>query len=276
MEQEQQQEEQVTETVVDETPQVSFEADSAKLRGWLPKEEFEAIEGNKGKTWVPADEFLRRGELIERIEGQSKELKNLRKALSDLSSLHSKVREVEYQRALNELKAQKKEALSVGDADRILEIDDKIDAVKEEMRESKQDAVTVDTPVADVPPVFKAWMDRNQWYLANPKMRAFADGFGMSLKATNPTMSPEQILVEVEKEVKEKYMSNPNRTKPSPVDGGGSTTTTKKANGSGDVDLTPEEREVMRTLVRGGHITQEQYMKDIKAIRAAGEARSSR
>src|ERR1700744_3154427 len=99
----------------------------ALSQGWVPKEEFDG----DAERWVDAGEFLRRGELFRKIESQSKELKDVRKALAELAKHNSKIREVEYARAIEGLKAQKKEALSKGDADRVVDIDDKIDLVKD-------------------------------------------------------------------------------------------------------------------------------------------------
>jgi len=77
-------------------------------QGWVPKEEFAGEEDE----FIDAAEFVRRGELFRKIESQSKEMKELRKALNGLAGHNAKIREVEYKRAVDDLKAQKKTALN--------------------------------------------------------------------------------------------------------------------------------------------------------------------
>ena len=90
--------------------EVSPVQEEALAQGWVPKDEYE---GDPDR-WVDAGEFVRRGELFRKIESQSKELKDVRKALAELAKHNSKIREVEYARAIEGLKAQKKEAASPG------------------------------------------------------------------------------------------------------------------------------------------------------------------
>ena len=79
--------------------------DQAREQGWKPKEEFE---GDPEK-WRPAKEFVERGELFNKIDSMGKELKETRKALKMLQEHHAKVKEIEFKRAVEELKmAQKK------------------------------------------------------------------------------------------------------------------------------------------------------------------------
>ena len=73
-------------------------------QGWVPKDQFD---GDPEK-FVDAGEFLRRGELFRKIESQSKEMKELRKALNELAKHNANVRKVEYERAVQSLKAEKK------------------------------------------------------------------------------------------------------------------------------------------------------------------------
>ena len=99
-----------------EQPQFSPVQEQALAQGWVPKEEYK---GDPEK-WVEAAEFLRRGELFAKIEHQNRELKDVKRALQEITKLHSQVREIEYKRALDTLKAQKKTALEEGDADAVI------------------------------------------------------------------------------------------------------------------------------------------------------------
>ena len=87
------------EQVVEKTPeQVKEEPQYTEIQlkaidqGWIPKEEFDG----DPEAFIDAAEFVRRGELFEKIEKQSKQLKAVREALEAFRIHHSKVKENEY------------------------------------------------------------------------------------------------------------------------------------------------------------------------------------
>lgn len=239
--------------------EVSPVQQEALSQGWVPKEEFDGDE----ERWVDAGEFVRRGELFRKIESQSKELKDVKRALNELAKHNAKVREVEYARAIAALKVEKKTALSEGDADRVVDLDDKIDLVKDQQKQLQQQQVQQVVP-QEVDPAFGAWVQKNSWYENNPEMRKFADRLGVVLAAE---MSPTEVLKEVEKEVKERYKDkfrNPNRDRAGAVEG----VSNRQGKTSGaDIELSDVEKTVMKTLVDGGHITKEEYLKQLKSTR---------
>jgi hypothetical protein len=231
--------------------------EEALNQGWVPKEEFTGEED----AFIDAAEFVRRGELFRKIESQSKEMKELRKALNGLAGHNAKIREIEYKRAVDDLKAQKKTALHEGDADRVVELDDQIDLVKEQQRIQQTQAIQI---APEVHPELTNWISKNPWYETNPEMRKFADRLGVVLAAD---MSPTDVLKEVEKEVKERFKDkfrNPNRDRPSAVEG---VKSRPQASRDAEIELSDVEKTVMKTLVDGGHITREEYLKQLKAVK---------
>lgn len=229
-------------------------------QGWVPQDEYDG----DPERWVDAGEFVRRGELFRKIESQSKELKDVRKALSELAKHNSKIREVEYARAVEALKAEKKTALAEGDADRVVDLDDKIDLVKEQQRQFHADQVTQVVP-QEVHPELTNWLGKNSWYESDKKMRAYADVLGAQLAGT---MSPTEVLREVEKEVKERFkekFSNPNRARASAVESPKSAPA--RGGKSSAYELTDTERSVMNTLVRQKVLTEDEYVAQLKAIK---------
>jgi len=234
----------------------------ALQQGWVPKEEFDG----DPERWVDAGEFVRRGELFRKIESQSKELKDVKKALSELAKHNSKIREVEYNRALEGLKAQKKEALSEGDADRVVDIDDKIDLVKDQQKQlQNQLHQEAQQQTPEVHPELAGWIAKNPWYETNPEMRKFADRMGLALAGD---MSPTDVLKEVEKEVKSRFKDkfrNPNRDKPGAVEGA---VNRQGKSAEADLELSDVEKTIMKTLVDGGHITKDEYLKQLKAVKS--------
>jgi len=230
--------------------------------GWVPKDKFEGDE----HKWVPADEFLRRGELFKKIEDQSKQLKDVRKALADMAKLHSQVREVEYKRALDELKKQRKEALIDGDADAFEAVEEKIELVKEEQATLKTKIDVPQETEGTSHPEFQAWVAQNSWYNTNEPMRAFADALGSQLSRSGK--SPSEVLREVAKAVREEFpkrFTNPNRDKPNAVESGQS----KGRSTSGGFVLTDEERQIMNRFIRTGAIKDEkEYIESLKKVRS--------
>lgn len=240
---------------------VSKVHEEALSQGWVPKDEFEGDE----ERWVDAPEFVRRGELFRKIESQSKELKDVKRALNELAKHNSKVREVEYARAVDALKQQKKTALSEGDADRVVEIDDQLDLVKDQQKQLQtQKLQEVKEEVLN--PELTAWIGKNGWYETDKKMRAYADTIGVQLHQDG--LSPTQVLREVEKEVRERFKEkfrNPNRDKPGAVEG-----VSARANRSSaaEMELSDVEKTIMKTLVDGGHLTKEEYLKQLAAVKS--------
>jgi len=228
--------------------------------GWVPQNDFH---GDKEK-WVDAAEFLRRGELFKKIEAQSREIKDVRKALVEMKKLHADVREVEYQRALDTLKAQKKNALEEGDADAVIAADERIDLVKEQQRQLKQEvAEAPQREAGEEHPEFVDWKAKNNWYVSNTPMRAFADALGAELAQQG--MAPAAVLKKVEQEVRKEFptrFQNPRQERASSVEGG-----TAKGGSSSSFQLTPEERRVMQTFVRQKVMTEAEYVAELKKVK---------
>lgn len=256
--------ENLNDEVVVEKEEVTYSPaeQEALTQGWVPKEEFQGDE----HKWVDAGEFLRRGELFKKIEDQSKQLKDVKKALAEMAKLNADIREHEYKRALDALKEQKKAALADGDADALIDIDDKIAAVREEQRELKENPPVneQDTDTGETHPEFKAWVSQNQWYASNGPMKAFADRLGQELQAAGN--SPSEVLKKVAVAVREEFPNrfrNPNRDKPGNVESGGS----RPAGKQGSFQLTDEERRAMSRFVKLGALTEAEYIESIKKVR---------
>ena len=232
--------------------------DQAREQGWKPKEEYQ---GDPSK-WRPAKEFVDRGELFSKIDTMGKELKETKKALAMLQEHHSKVREVEYSKALTELKTLQKKHLEEGNSDGYLETTELLTDLKAEQK--AREVVKEVTPQQQ-DPRFLNWVDENRWYQKDDEMRQFADSIGMGYAQTHPNQDPEEVLRYVTKQVKERFRDkfiNPNRNKPSAV---GTSDTNTESRGS--FQLTEDERRVMNTFIRAGVMTKDEYIAEIKKTR---------
>ena len=241
------------------TPSDPYEA-QAREQGWKPKDEYE---GDPDK-WRPAKEFTERGELFGKIDHMGKELKETRKALKMLQDHHSKVKETEYNNALRELKALQKKHLEEGNSDGYLETTELLTDLKTEQK--AREVVTENTP-AQPDQRFITWTQENKWYGSNPEMREFADTVGMGFANRNPGIDPEDVLKYVTKEVKARFKDsfvNPNRSKPSSVEGASAPAANKSS-----FELTDDERRTMNTFVRAGVMTKDEYIAEVKKMRGS-------
>lgn len=229
--------------------------------GWRPKEEFDGSEDD----FIDAKEFVRRKPLFEKIEHQSKELKQIKQALEAFKGHYGKVQETEYQRALKDLKASLKQANREGDFDRADYLEAKVEQVEAEREalRTERESIQVETPQVD--PRFVAWTDRNPWYTSQKHMRAYADEVG--IKLIQQGVSQNEVLKLVEDAVKKEFpnkFQNPNKANAPAVEGRSSPRTNTK---SDDFELSDLERQTMNRFIQVGATTKEKYIADLKKIK---------
>lgn len=241
---------------VDTSTQISQVELDAREQGWKPKEEWK---GDPDK-WRPAKEFVDRGELYGKIDTMGKELKDTKRALQMLQEHHSKVKETEYKKAVEELKALQKKHLESGDSDGYLETTEILSDLR---AEQKARQVVQEVTPQQVDPRFSAWIDSNKWYESKPEMRQYADVIGQGYAKQNPGIDPTDVLKYVTSEVKHRYkefFQNPNRDRPNSVESGTRAATSTKA-----FEMTDDEKRVMNTFVRQNIMSREDYIAELKA-----------
>lgn len=160
----------------------------AQSEGWVPEEEWK---GNKDE-WIDYREFNTRGELMKRIQSQSKqihplkdEIAELKTALTSLGEHNKKIAEAEYNRAIKSLKVQKREAREEDDYATLDEIDEQIDELKDAKKEldatEDEKKEKPETKPQGLPPAQKQivqdWYDKpsNKWYQEEEMLRPIAD-----------------------------------------------------------------------------------------------------
>lgn len=250
---------------VSEAPQLSEVEQKAMAQGWKPKEQLE-----EGKEFIPADEYIRRGELFDRIKSLRSEVDHLRADLGAVVQHHTQVKETEFKRAVEYLKAEKKAALDEGDHTRVVEIDDQIAEVKEAQKlfQTAPNA-NVNPQVRAMQEVFVDWVDNNGWYNQNEELHDYADSVGLRLRRTQPDLSYERVLKEVERKTKERFPEyfGKKSTPPSPEASGLGDRVSKKGK-LREADLTNEERRAMDVFVkRIPGFTKEKYLEELQAAK---------
>jgi len=236
--------------------------EKARVQGWVPKEEFR---GDPEK-WVDADKFVERGEktipiLKERNDHLVKEIQGLKSTFGEFVEYSKKAEERAFTRAMKELQDKKEAAVEVADTDTFRAIEkEQLDLMK-----TRQEMPTV-KPVSDIPPDFKSFVEKNDWYNTDPEMKAYADNMGRFIKETRGHLSYPEILQEVEKETKQRFASkfqNTRREQASTVEGVSETGIPRRAGGKSYSDLPAEAKaacEKFEAKIPG--FTKEQYLKD--------------
>jgi hypothetical protein len=244
----------------EQTPQYSPAETTAMEQGWVPKEQWTG----DGK-WRDAEAFLDRGELFGKIDRQNREMKALRESLGDVKRHYESVKETEYKRAIASLRAEKKTALQEGNADAVIEIEDRLDTIRDHQTEARMRASQpqyVDN--GESHPEFQAFVNKNPWYTQSRPMKSYADALGTELREQGK--SPSDVLRAVEAAVRKEFpqrFSNPNRDRPSGVESG--TGNSGTSNSSDKFVLNDMEKKMMNRLVESGVLTKEKYMADLKA-----------
>jgi len=235
--------------------------EKATEMGWRPQEEWEGAP----EDFIDAKEYVRRKPLFEKIEHQSKKIKQVEQALQALKTHHDRVKETEYNRAMKQLTDAKRQALRDGETDQALMLEDKIDEIKEQKAEYDQSMQQVNVPTEKVNPAFIEWQQENTWYQKDRAMTAFADKLGVELHAEG--YSPDEVLRRVSREVKDEFkhkFTNPKRDGPSAVEGGSRKSV--KTLSDDTSDMPEEDVRMMNKIVRSGIMTKEQYIKEYKGL----------
>ena len=240
-----------------QTPEVNPVEQKAREMGWRPQEEWEGEPGE----WIDAKEFVGRKPLYDEQQRIKRELRDTQKALNALKSHHERVRDVEYKRAIEALKQEKARALEDGDTKKLVDIDEQIIDLKAEEKASKQ------APVSNQPhPNFIRWVEKNSWYAQDAELRAEADEIGIGHAMAHPEKTPDEVLEYVENKIKAR-IKNQNKARPSSVDT--SDNSSKPVKRSDNFQLTEEEESVMKTFIKKGVMTKDEYIKEVKAMRGA-------
>lgn len=187
----------VKEEASDATPQESPDELRAREEGWVPLDEW----GGEKDQWVDHKEFLFRGELMGRIKKQTKhinglkgELDDMRAALKELGEHNKKIAENERKKALQELRAAKKEAFEDQDFEALEEIDERMSALKSvELDEPKvPEPKETDTgETAPVIPEVETWLGENEWYTKNTMLQGMTNGAVQQLLNDDPDLESE-------------------------------------------------------------------------------------
>lgn len=238
---------------------------AARESGWISKEEWVAS-GKNPDDWRSAKDFVERGELFDEIHKLKDNNKKTSAAFKALVEHHKKVYENAMKDALAKLKAAKKEALENHEIDRVMELDEEIEQVKE--RKFDMPEVEVDDVPKGPTPTFKAWHKVNKWYEleGDDEASRYADTIGIQFRTKNPNATERELLEHVEARVAKRFpevFENPASKEKSPVN--------PKGDGKSKTDTfkltAEEERACQMFLDQGVFKNKQEYIEEVKKIR---------
>lgn len=237
-------------------PQYSEDESKAIEQGWRPKEEFEG----DPSEFRSAKEFLERGEIFKQIHTLKRQNKVLQDGQVAMRQHYDRVAQDSYKKAMEDLRAERKEALREGDAEKVDIIEEKIEKVQ------ATKPAPVQTPQGPNP-AFVEWVEKNSWYETDEDLHDFADAQAIIFLNKNPGSSPDSVFKHVEKKIKDTFASKfqGKRAAPDPVtrvEG-----RDKPRSRVDNMELSEDEAKAMRSLVKAGHMTEAEYRADLKKIR---------
>lgn len=254
----------------------------ARAMGWRPKEEFRG----PADKWVPAEEFVRRGEEIlpivnaknKRLEEEVSSLKSqlgeTTTVIKDFRDQYQRGVDAAYKRGRADLEKEREAAVAEGDTAKFKAVQAQIDELDTEHRQAVQPAAPSEQPRKDgqgdaprkdgpqLDPYVHTWVAENPWFNSDSEARAFASALDRDLMQSIPDIRDR--LSAVKEKVRKRFpelFSNPRRDSaasvatPSGNEGGG---TRKK--GPSYADLPADAKAACDRFVKQGIMTKEQYV----------------
>ena len=271
--------EELQQEVAQEAPEAPQYESEARAQGWVAKEEFRGSESD----WVDAETFVRRGKEIMPIlrknnEKLLKELGEARKIAEEARESAKEFREYQKQQfekktkdlegQLEQLKQAKRDAITQGDGDRAIAIDDAMDDLKEQRLEAKEDLKAAEEKAKEVPqitqdPILNTWMEKNDWFGKDSRMTGVANGLGVSLRQENPNLNGQAFLDKLDAELQEMFPEKFGKKRtPNPMEGSPNGTARPSVSSGKKTynNLPPEAKAACDKFVKQGLMTKEAYV----------------
>ena len=252
-----------TETTVEAHSADQDTITEAKRQGWVPQDEYDG----PTEKWVDAETFVKKGKEINALlrkdnEFLKREVAEMKSTMMEFKKFSADNEKRAYERALSDLREQKKQAVNQGDGDRLVEVDDAIEELKVQRAKEAQQAKA---PSNQIDPSFVEWNDDNKWFGKDAELTEEANMIGETIKRRQPTLIGREFLDEVTKRVKKMYpekFTNTNRDKPSPVEGTTSNKSSAKTGKYSFSDLPPEAKSACLKFEKQKLLSREEYVRD--------------
>ena len=228
-----------------------------------------------GEDAVDAATYILRSKDIQKSMGKhNKDLKDqlnlLNGSVEALKQHNEKVYQSEVKRLQAEiagLKKERKAAIELADVEKVEALDSQIEDLQKDIATPKTD----DKSSVTSNQVYEEWVKDNQWYITDPEMAQYADAVAQNYVGAPLERIYSLVRSKVQEVFPEKFeVSKPNQntnsSEPKPI--GPTSPVERPANkgastGFTKADLTPDQIAIMNQFVRGGIMTEEQYINDI-------------
>lgn len=228
--------------------------------GWAPKDDWR---GDPDK-WVDAKSFLRgtvdaHKALKVTVRNQDEKLANIGKTMERMAKVQTRVEQTAYERAVSDLKAQRRQAIEESDADTVEAIDEQIAGL------AKPDTEPAEKTADGADPDFDDWHAENPWYGpdGDPRLTLAAEE---AAKVIGRKYKGRELYDRVTKQMKQDFpekFGNAARKQPNRVEGAGNGTMRR---GSGEKtfnDLPAEAKAACDQFVKDGTFkTRADYVKE--------------
>ena len=250
----------------------------ARLFGWVPKEEFRGSE----TEWVTAEAFVKRGKeinpilrknnelLMKKLDDKAKEIDEIKASVEEFKKFQKEAferKQAEYQLEIAELKTKKKEAIAEGNGDLVVQLDDRLDELKDAQREAKAEAKET-PPLAAAPqvqtdPDIADWLGRNAWFGQDMEMTDVSNGLGATVRKQFPHLSGRAFLDKLDERIAEYFPTKTalKRAKGSAVDSTGNVRAGGSSGKKSYDNLPPEAKAACDKFVKQGLFkTKQEYV----------------
>jgi len=232
----------------EQTPEFESVEEEAKSLGWREDGK------NKFGQTVSAERFIQEKPLYDTIGKLKNTLHTLDEKVETLQTDQKTMAQnfiKEKEGLLSQLKAQKEQALTDLDTDKVRAIDTQID----EIQATKMPEAQATRPYSKAE-YEKSWIKfvaKNDWYDDKPGMRSSANIIGDEYKATHPNHTPDELFAHVESEIRKEFPSRfEEKQTPSKV-----SSTTRRGSSGGKTktvklsDLPADEQRIVRVMAAG-------------------------
>lgn len=256
----------------DEINEDQQEIDRARAQGWRPLDEYN---GDKSK-WKDYKEFNAVGDKItsrlnSKIDYQNSKLEKQEAMIKQLIKSQGQVAKQAQAEALAKLKSQRREAIELGDADAVDDIDEQIETVKSQEQIELDESEALSQPQAD-PEVLEFVEVEKSWFNAeNPDMVMYAQEMESAARKMNPNADSGRIMGMVKRAVVSRFPDRFNTQPSTPTPKRGkqikhstveSGTVAAPAGGIRRFsELPPEARRIAEQFDRDGIMSKKDYMK---------------
>ena len=246
-----------------EQPDYTVAEQQALARGWQPKEQWQGPE----EDWVTAAEYNRRSQLFGKISNQRHEIEELRNAMRQMHNMLVKNTESGFNNAINSLKQERQQALQDGDTDKVMQLDQQLEATQQYKQQSTTELKN-GVKFNQTPDFYREWKESNSWYGSNKRMTAYADAVARELLEQNPGMDKAELLKQVGEETQNQFnnrqsqgaMSSKSNT-PKVLGTQAAQRDSGTTRGKGISSLSPSEQAIARTIMQTTGISEREYMK---------------